>query len=145
MLINRYSTFLALVTAANLYAQPDAPTSADIPCQENAGQDAASTQPDSEGFISLFDGASFKGWWHNCKSEDSGPNRQQGGVWRVDTAEHALYSNQRGLGEGSLLLTNKKYGNQEIILDYWPEWKNDAGVFHRTNDAGASFQTIIDY
>lgn len=141
----KISSLILALGAALAFGQPDAPATADIPCQASAGTDAAAASPDKEGFTTLFDGTSFKGWWHNCSSEDAQANRKSGGVWKVDPKLHAIYSNQRGKGEGSMLMTNRKFGNHEIILEVWPQWGNDAGIFHRTTAAGKSFQTVIDY
>lgn len=144
MVFKRLILAAAMLCGARAFAQPNAPAGAELPCQAAAGSDEVSIQADS-GFVKIFDGTSFKGWWHNCQSEDAGPNREQGGIWKVDPVEHAIYSMQRDDGSGSMLVTNKKYDNQEIILDVWPDFGNDAGIFHRTTDKGRSFQTVVDY
>jgi hypothetical protein len=134
----------AALGAVSSFAQPAAPTGSELPCQAAAGTDEVAIAADS-GFVKIFDGTSFKGWWHNCQSEDAGPNREAGGIWKVDPAEQAMYSMQRDDGSGSMLVTNKKYDNHEIIMDVWPDFGNDAGIFHRTTDKGRSFQTVVDY
>ena len=42
-------------------------------------------------------------------------------------------------------MTNKSYGNYELILDVWPSFGDDGGVFNRTTANGTCYQTTMDY
>jgi hypothetical protein len=67
-----------------------------------------------------------------------------GGVWIVDPSQHILYSREEG-ANGDILATNKKYDTYEIILDVWPIFGNDGGVFNRVTASGSCWQSTIDY
>ncbi len=101
--------------------------------------------PDTAGFRSIFDGTSFKGWWESCLSGHSSADRTYGGIWLIDPANGYLFSNQNTNGAGSILATNKSWGNYELIFDYWPSFGDDGGVFNRTTAAGNCYQTTLDY
>jgi hypothetical protein len=141
---------LALVSAVSCsiaFAQPAAvPTTAESPCQDNPGTDDVSTPLDS-GFVSIFNGTDLKGWWNNCHGEDADHlNSSGGGIYKADPVIKAIYSQQRPTGKGgSALCTNKAYGNQEIILEYWADFGNDAGVYTRTSKDVYAYQTVLDY
>lgn len=107
--------------------------------------DTVASAPDSLGFYSIFDGKTLKGWWENCQTSQSSADRNLGAIWLVDTAQRALYSNQAPSGAGSILMTNKSYGNYEIVFDFWSAYGNDAGLFNRSKTDGSSFQTLLDY
>jgi len=79
---NRHFVRAALVAAfvAGLAtAQPTpAPTGGDLLCSPGgatpadtsaaAQLDTVVSARDADGFLNLFDGKSFKGWWQNCRS-----------------------------------------------------------------------------
>ncbi|MDB5104544.1 MAG: hypothetical protein JWP91_2233 [Fibrobacteres bacterium] len=141
---------LALVSVVGMsvaFAQPaSVPTTAEAPCQDSPGTDVVAVPMDS-GFVNIFNGTDLKGWWNNCHGEDANhSNTTKGGIYKVDPAIHAIYSQQRATAPGgSALCTNKKYGNQEIILEYWADFGNDAGIYHRTTDKVEAYQTVLDY
>lgn len=130
--------------ALDLQAQPNAPTTPDLPCTQAEGAEEVAI-PAEDGFVKIFNGTDLKGWWNNCKTEDAASDRANGGILRADPANQAIYTHQRQNGGGSMLTSNKKWGNHEIILELWPNFGNDAGLFHRTNAAGKAYQTVIDY
>ena len=145
------SIFAILTACGSIRAQPTpAPTSGDIPCSSDisaaAQRDTLAAQPDSDGFISLFDGRTFKGWWQNCMTSHSASDRVRGAVFRVDTARRAIYSASRnGNTTGGILLTHKRYKHYEILFDHWGAWNNDGGFFNRCTPAGGAWQTLLDY
>jgi len=128
-------------------AQPGPiPPGTNTACNAGPGADTVVSVPDAEGFMSLFDGTSLKGWWESCKSSHSGADRILGGTWLADPTLHAIFSAQNPNGAGGLLVTNKKnFGNYEIIMDIWPDFNNDGGVFNRTTEDGKAYQATIDY
>lgn len=101
--------------------------------------------PDDSGFVSLFNGKNLKGWWEGCGSTHSDLDKTNGGIWLVDSVNGLLFANQNPNGAGSVLMTNKSYGNYELIFDLWPSFGNDAGVFNRVTASGSCYQTGIDY
>lgn len=102
--------------------------------------------PDDSGFVRIFNGKNLKGWWEGCGSTHSNNDKTYGGVWLVDSAAGLLFANQpSGTGAGSVLMTNKSYGNYELVFDLWPSFGNDAGVFNRVTPSGNCYQTGIDY
>jgi hypothetical protein len=111
--------------------------------------DTVASVPDAEGFYSLFDGKSLKGWWENCLTGHSSQDRTLGGLWIADSTHGALYSQQASTLAGSVLMTNKSWEHYELIFDFWPTWGNDAGVFNRVvptgSNAGRTYQTGLDY
>lgn len=137
---------MAMVSA---WAQPTpAPTTGDLKCTEEAnvvGTDTVASVPDADGYLNLFDGT-FKGWFQSCKTGHSAENRAQGAIFRIGTADGkpAVYSTQRGTS-GGIMMTNKKFTNYEIVIDFWPDYGNDGGLFNRTPIDGICFQTVMDY
>lgn len=133
------------LAAGSALAQPNPPTTSDAPCaSEPTTEETVSNTLDSEGYFSLFNGTDFTGWWQSCQTNHSSTNRTLGAVFRVDPALKAIYSTQRG-SSGGILMTKKKFGNYEIVFDYWPDFRNDGGIFHRTPPNGRCFQTVLDY
>jgi hypothetical protein len=117
------------------------------PCQDGpkmngAKPDTVNAAPDAEGFVSIFNGTDLTGWWEDCQTHTE--NKTLGGVWIVDPTQHILYSREEG-ANGDILATNKKYDNYEIIMDVWPVFGNDGGVFNRTTASGSCWQSTIDY
>lgn len=100
--------------------------------------------PDSNGFYSIFDGRSSRGWWQNCRTPHSN-NNASGAIFRIDTVRKAIYTMQRSTSIGGLLATKKKYAHYEIVFDWWPQYGNDGGVFNRMTLTGRSNQTVLDY
>ena len=45
---------------------------------------------DGNGYLSLFDGT-FKGWWQSCLTVHSDNGSTVGGIFRISTAEKAIY------------------------------------------------------
>jgi hypothetical protein len=138
------------VSALSVWAQPTpAPTTGDAPCAPEptgaAMVDTVVSTPDDSGYYNLFDGT-FKGWWHSCQTGHS-QNSPLGGIFRLGTdgGKPAIYSTQRDGSIGGLLMTKKKFTNYEIVLDFWPDFMNDGGLFNRTPANGKCFQTVLDY
>jgi 3-keto-disaccharide hydrolase len=104
--------------------------------------------PDAEGFFSLFDGSTLKGWWESCKtphSTSSGLDKVLGGVFMADPANKAIYTQQKSDGTGGLLMTNKQFENYELVLEFFGTYGDDAGIFNRTTATGKCYQTTLDY
>jgi len=136
---------LAIQTA---FTMPNPPNSKNAPCeQEPAKADTlplAFTNPSlrDSGYVSLFNGKDFTGWWNTCISFHSEGGK--GAFWQVSTADSAIYSTQDE-NSGSILMTRAKYENYQITFDMWATYGNDAGVFNRSDKQGISLQTVLDY
>jgi hypothetical protein len=102
--------------------------------------DADTEKPaDEEGFVSLFDGKTLKGWHTNAEKIVHGT----GGKWQVE--DGAITGEQDPPGNGGMLMTDQEYGDFELRLELKPDWGIDSGVFLRTNQKGVCFQVYCDY
>jgi hypothetical protein len=140
-------TAVAIAACMQIFAAnpPAVPSGANLPCQDKPGTDSVSIPMDS-GFVGIFNGTDFKGWWNDCHGEDANHSNSQGGIYKVDPVAKAMYTQQAPSGAGGgALATNKKYDNQEVILEYWADFGNDAGLYHRMADNAKAYQTVIDY
>jgi hypothetical protein len=116
------------------------------PCQDGPKMngtvpDTIATRLDS-GFVSLFNGKDLTGWWENCTPHTT--DKVTGGVWIVDPSQGILFSREEG-PNGDILVTNQTYDNYEIVMDLWPTFGNDGGIFNRVTKSGKNWQTTIDY
>jgi len=130
-----------------ILSQPNAPIGPDAPCESEPGANSTDTvvsNRDSEGYFSMFNGVDFTGWWQSCESGHSSNDREKGGIFRVDPVEKAIYTTTRN-NAGGLLMTNKKHDHYEMYFETWPDYGNDAGIFHRSPPGGRCFQTVLDY
>lgn len=131
--------------------QPTPPTTGDLPCTDQtafSNTDTVVSQPDAEGYYNLFDGT-FKGWIQDCQTLHSQADRSVGAIWRVGPGadgKPVIFSTQRYPKKvGGILLTKKKFGNYEIVFDFWPTYQDDGGIFNRTTFDGNCYQTLLDY
>jgi hypothetical protein len=92
-------------------------------------------------WISLFDGKSLAGWHTNPRTITHGT----GGRWAVEDESITGEQEPPGGGNGGILLTDKKFGDFELLVDMKPDWGVDTGVFFRCNDEGQGFQMMVDY
>ena len=116
------------------------------PCQD--GPKLVGGKPETvkvgvgDGFYSIFNGKDLSGWWENCAPHTT--DKVVGGVWIVDPSSKILYSREEG-PNGDILMTNQDYTHYEIIMDLWPTYGNDGGIFNRVTKSGKNWQTTIDY
>jgi len=92
-------------------------------------------------WIELFDGRTLTGWHTNPAKIGHGT----GGIWR---AEHGSITGEQdppGSGNGGILLTDRKFGNFELLIDMRPDWGVCSGLFLRSNDKGQCLQMMVDY
>jgi hypothetical protein len=136
------------VSVAATFADPPAPTVPIVnsPCQD--GPKMNGTVPDTVAarlpgnFVSLFNGKDLTGWWENCTPHTT--DKVLAGVWLVDPSQEILYSRDQ-TDNGGVLVTNNTYEHYEIVMDLWPSFGNDGGIFNRVTKSGKNWQTTIDY
>ncbi len=95
---------------------------------EEAGKDA--------GFVPIFDGKTLDGW-HRGKSHGDTKG------WRVE--DGAIVGDQDRPGNGGILLTDKEFGDYEIVLEMNNDFGPDSGLFLRCTERGQCYQAMIDY
>lgn len=94
-----------------------------------------------EKWITLFDGKTLTGWHKNPKRIGHGT----GGSWVVEDGVIAGEQDPPGSGNGGILLTDRKFGDFELLIDMKPDWGVCSGLFLRGNDRGQCFQMMVDY
>jgi hypothetical protein len=94
-----------------------------------------------EGFIPLFDGQTLDGWHKNPEPIGHGT----GGQWTVEDGAITGQQDPPGSGNGGILLTDRKFGDCELLIDIKPDWGVCSGLFVRSNDKGQCFQMMVDY
>jgi hypothetical protein len=139
---------LSLTAAGATFAQQP-PLSVPVvnhPCQDGpkmvGGRVEIYEDPLEDGFVSIFNGTNLTGWWENCARHTTDKN--VGGVWIVDPNSKILYSREEG-PNGNILVSNQNYDHYEFVMDLWPTYGNDGGIFNRVTKGLSCWQTTIDY
>lgn len=95
-------------------------------------------------FVSIFDGKSLAGWHVSAQTGHSrASGNKTGGKWVVRNG--ALIGSQDIPGNGGIILTDKQYGDFEVVLEMNNDYGPDSGLFLRSNDKGQAYQAMIDY
>ncbi|RPI19437.1 MAG: DUF1080 domain-containing protein [Acidobacteria bacterium] len=103
-----------------------------------AGQNAES------GFVSIFDGASLKGWHVSAKTGHSKTsNNTSGGKWVAENG--AVIGTQDVPGNGGIVITDEQFGDFEVALEMSNDFGPDSGLFLRSTEDGKAYQAMIDY
>ena len=111
---------------------------------EKSAAPAAQATPLEEGFVSIYDGQSLKGWHVSAKSGHSGTSKHQsGGRWVVENG--AITGSQDVPGNGGLVITDEAYGDFEVALEMNNDFGPDSGLFLRSTEDGKAWQAMIDY
>ena len=93
--------------------------------------------------IVLFDGATLAGWHVSAASSHSkASGHASGGDWRV--IDGAIVGRQDPPGNGGLLVTDRDFGDFEIVLETAVDWDTDSGLFLRSINSGLAYQVMID-
>ncbi len=97
-----------------------------------------------EGFESIFDGKTLQGWHVSAKSGHSAASKHRsGGRWVVE--DGAIVGSQDVPGNGGLIITDKAYGDFEVVLEMNNDFGPDSGLFLRSTEDGRAYQALIDY
>jgi hypothetical protein len=103
----------------------------------------AAASPD-DGFVTIFDGKTLKGWHVSAKSGHSAASQHRtGGKWVVQ--DGAIVGSQDIPGNGGLVITDEQYGDFEVVLEMNNDFGPDSGLFLRSTEDGRAYQAMIDY
>jgi hypothetical protein len=91
-----------------------------------------------EGFTAIFNGRDLTGW-HISSTNHHGTTP----AYRV--MHGMIVGTQNPLGQGGILLTDKKYKNVEVYMEVKPDYGCDSGLFLRSTEAGEAYQVTLDY
>jgi hypothetical protein len=93
-----------------------------------------------DGFLSLFDGISLKGWKRLARN----PKRPSLGKWTVE--DGVIIGGQDPVGVGSYLVTEEAFADFELQIEARPDWPVDTGILVRTVPEGnVGFQVLLDH
>ena len=112
--------------------------SACLAAKPGQAKDSAGSSKSEEGFVSLFDGKTLKGWW----KQDKVPKFHVGGKWEV--VDGMITADQDPPGHGGFLATKEKYDDFIVRLEVNMDYPSDTGVFLRMADDGKSHQVTLD-
>ena len=82
---------------------------------------------DQAGFQTIFDGKSLDGW-HVSSQTGHGT----GGRWVVE--DGVIVGSQDRPGNGGIIITDKAYGDFEVVLEMNNDFGPDSGLFLRSNE-----------
>jgi hypothetical protein len=91
-----------------------------------------------EGFTGIFNGRDLTGW-HISTTNHHGTTP----AYRV--LHGMIVGTQNPLGQGGILLTDRKYRNLELYVEVKPDYGCDSGLFFRSSEAGEAYQVTMDY
>lgn len=100
--------------------------------------------PATEGWVSLFDGSTLKGWHVSAKSGHSRTSKNtSGGKWEV--VDGAIIGSQDVPGNGGLIVTDEAFTDFEVSIEMKNDFGPDSGLFLRSTEDGKAWQAMIDY
>jgi hypothetical protein len=101
-------------------------------------------QLDDTGFVEIFDGKTLDGWHVSTETGHSRTSgNKSGGRWVVE--DGAIVGSQDVPGNGGIIITDKQYGDFEVIVEMQNDFGPDSGLFLRGNERGQAYQYLIDY
>jgi Domain of Unknown Function (DUF1080) len=99
---------------------------------------SAQTGKIPDGFTPIFNGKDLKGWHVSHSSH-------HGNLLNARVVNGELLIGQNPIGEGGILLTDRRYKDFELYLEVKPDWGCDGGIFLRSNEDGNAYQITLDY
>ena len=138
---------LLVSLVVTLRARQPAPQATPPQAAQPAGQAPAPAVPKPivppkpyvpDGFSPLFNGEDLTGW-HVSTTNHHGttpPYRVLHGM---------IVATQNPLGQGGILLTDRKFKNVELYMEVKPDYGCDSGLFFRSSEAGEAYQVTLDY
>ena len=95
-------------------------------------------------WISLFDGQTLTGWKVSAKSGHSAKSGfKSGGRWVVE--DGAITGSQDQPGNGGIILSERQFGDFEVVVEMRNDFGPDSGLFLRSTEDGKAYQAMIDY
>ena len=91
-----------------------------------------------QGFTAIFNGRDLTGWHIS-------PTNHHGTTPSYRVLHGMIVGTQNPLGQGGILLTDRKYRNLELYVEVKPDYGCDSGLFFRSNEAGDAYQVTMDY
>lgn len=91
-----------------------------------------------DGFVPIFDGRTLAGWHISAKTTHG-----TGGRWVVEN--RAIVGSQDRPENGGIVITDKQYGDFEVVLETNNDFGPDSGLFLRSTEQGIAYQAFIDY
>ena len=105
---------------------------------------AMAAPADEAGWIALFDGRSLDGWHVSTKTGHSrASHNTSGGRWVVE--DGAIVGSQDTPGNGGIVLTDREFGDFEVVVEMQNDFGPDSGLFLRSTEDGKAYQAMIDY
>lgn len=105
---------------------------------------SAAEKKEDDGFVSIFDGQTLKGWHPSAQTGHSkASGNKTGGRWVVENG--AIVGSQDIPGNGGIIITDETYGDFEVVLEMNNDFGPDSGLFLRSTEAGKCYQAMIDY
>jgi hypothetical protein len=109
-----------------------------------AAADLPKEKLDNTGFDTIFDGKTLKGWHVSAETGHSRTSmNKSGGKWIVE--DGAIVGSQDVPGNGGIILSDKSYGDFEVIVEMKNDYGPDSGLFLRSNNKGQAYQYMVDY
>lgn len=99
---------------------------------------------DDTGFETIFDGKKIVGWHISSQTGHSRTSMNtSAGRWTLE--DGAIVGSQDIPGNGGIILTNRQFGNFEVIVEMKNDFGPDSGLFLRSNERGQAYQYMVDY
>jgi hypothetical protein len=114
-----------------------------------------------KGFVRIFDGKTLKGWHTEPRlpiaNYPGGPEPKKDsdyyrkaltskGLWTVENGAITGGQDPPGSGLGGYLVSDKEYGDFELLVDAKPDWPVDTGILIRAGYAGVpGIQILVDH
>ena len=99
---------------------------------------------DDSGFVPILNGKDLTGWTVSAKTGHSRTSgNKSGGRWVAENG--VMLGSQDIKGNGGIIITDKPYGDFEVVLEMQNDDGPDSGLFLRSSDTGKCYQAMIDY
>ncbi|AHM61427.1 hypothetical protein D770_15865 [Flammeovirgaceae bacterium 311] len=89
-----------------------------------------------KGFTPIFNGKDLRGW-HISKISHHGT------VGNFFVEDGILFMKQYPYGQGGIILTDKKYKDFELYLEFKGDPGTNGGIFFRSNESGSAYQLEV--
>ncbi|MBB6430262.1 3-keto-disaccharide hydrolase [Algisphaera agarilytica] len=103
---------------------------------------ATPPSPESPVYEPIFDGETLDGWHIMQVPENHNYHGQPENFFVEDGAIHGVQLPNKN---GALLLTDRKFADFELELEFLVDWGCDSGVFIRCTEDGKAIQILVDY